>query len=371
MKKPIADGIRVYCSHDKIVKIDELKPNPKNPNQHPDEQIELLAKIIQSNGWRARIVVSNLSGMIVKGHGRYQAAVLAGLGEVPVEYQDYASRDDEIKDLIADNKISEFSKLSYGLVREIIESLPDINLDETLDLSMFGFDEIELAKLLDDDTTILGIDSIDKDLFPIKSMVPHPRNYRKHPDNQLEHIIKSIQVNGLYQEVILSSDNVILRGHSIYEAAKKMGIKQVPVTKVNIKSDSVEALKILINDNDFVHLSVIDDRAMVKLLAEIKERDELLGTGYDSKMVSALNFVTRPPDTIRSVNYKEHWQGMPEYENGERVFQVSISFEDENDRLNFLKFINATVINHRRKRVWSIWWPERKIADVNTIEFQD
>jgi len=128
--KPImADGIRVYCNHDKIVDVAELKPNPENPNQHPDEQIELLAKIIQSNGWRDRIVVSNLSGMIVKGHGRHSAAILAGLAAVPVEYQDYASRDDEIRDLIADNKIAELSDIDNDIAMELLSSLGDVDVE--------------------------------------------------------------------------------------------------------------------------------------------------------------------------------------------------------------------------------------------------
>ena len=40
-----AGNIPVYCSHDKIVPVEELKPNPKNPNRHPGDQVELLAKL--------------------------------------------------------------------------------------------------------------------------------------------------------------------------------------------------------------------------------------------------------------------------------------------------------------------------------------
>ena len=73
-RKATAAGIPVYCAHDAIVKTSELKPNPKNPNKHPQEQIEKLGEIIRGNGWRQPITVSTLSGMIVKGHGRLLAA---------------------------------------------------------------------------------------------------------------------------------------------------------------------------------------------------------------------------------------------------------------------------------------------------------
>ena len=39
-------GVPVYCVYDEILKISDLKPNPKNPNQHPQEQIRLLSEII-------------------------------------------------------------------------------------------------------------------------------------------------------------------------------------------------------------------------------------------------------------------------------------------------------------------------------------
>ena len=90
--KAWADGVPVYCAHDAIVDVTTLVPNPANPNKHPDEQIQLLGRIIREhNGWRAPITVSNRSGFIVKGHGRLSAALLEGLKEVPVDYQNYAS----------------------------------------------------------------------------------------------------------------------------------------------------------------------------------------------------------------------------------------------------------------------------------------
>ncbi|HHY48108.1 MAG TPA: ParB N-terminal domain-containing protein [Firmicutes bacterium] len=77
--KAIASGIPVYCSFDELADINTLVPNPRNPNRHPDRQIELLAKIIKAQGWRAPITVSNRSGFIVRGHGRLLAAQRLGV----------------------------------------------------------------------------------------------------------------------------------------------------------------------------------------------------------------------------------------------------------------------------------------------------
>lgn len=81
--KATAGGVPVFCAHDAIVAIEKLIPNPKNPNTHPDAQIQALGRIIRQTGWRAPITVSKRSGFIVKGHGRLAAAKLEGLTEVP------------------------------------------------------------------------------------------------------------------------------------------------------------------------------------------------------------------------------------------------------------------------------------------------
>lgn len=86
-----AGSIPVFCSFDKIIPVGELKPNPKNPNRHPGDQVELLAKVIEMQGWRQPVKVSARSGMIVSGHGRYEAALLLGC-PVPVDIQEYPRR---------------------------------------------------------------------------------------------------------------------------------------------------------------------------------------------------------------------------------------------------------------------------------------
>ena len=61
-----ADGVPVFCTYDTLVSVEDLRPNPGNPNHHGTDQIKRLAAIIKAAGWRNNITVSNLSGMIVK-----------------------------------------------------------------------------------------------------------------------------------------------------------------------------------------------------------------------------------------------------------------------------------------------------------------
>lgn len=133
--------INVFCAYDEIVETKNLKQNPLNPNTHPEEQIELLARIIKKTGWRSPITVSKRSGYIVKGHGRLKAAILAGIQAVPVDYQEYSSDEEEYADLIADNKIAEFSTLDKKLIAELFETY-DFSSDDIL-LTGFKPDEFD------------------------------------------------------------------------------------------------------------------------------------------------------------------------------------------------------------------------------------
>src|ERR1043165_5314028 len=106
-----ASAVPVWCNYSEVIAVDALKPNPRNPNTHPKRQIELLAKNIQHFGWCHPITVSRLTGFIVAGPRRLMAAKHAGLIEVPVEYQDFASESDEIAVLVADNRLAELSNI--------------------------------------------------------------------------------------------------------------------------------------------------------------------------------------------------------------------------------------------------------------------
>ncbi len=145
------DGTAVFCRYDELVMVSRLRPNPGNPNMHSKEQVELLGKIIKTAGWRAPITVSKRSGLITKGHGRRLAAMRTGIMYAPVEYQDYASEEEEHADLLADNRIAELASMDEDKLTAMLKQMQEENGDFDMDLT--GYDEAALAELLDDDTT--------------------------------------------------------------------------------------------------------------------------------------------------------------------------------------------------------------------------
>ena len=139
-KLPQADGVDVYCAHDAIVPVDKVVGNPRNPNTHPAKQLQMLARIIAAQGWRAPITVSERSGFVVRGHGRLEAARILGKASVPVDYQAYGSEAAEWADLIADNRIAELAEIDAPTLREILEA---VNASD-LDLDLTGFTAADL-----------------------------------------------------------------------------------------------------------------------------------------------------------------------------------------------------------------------------------
>lgn len=127
--------------NDKIVwvEIEKLKSHPKNSNKHPQEQIERLAKIINYQGFRNPITVSNLSGYIVAGHGRLEAAKNLKLTKVPVSYQDFTDEKMELAHLNADNAIALWATID---MQAVTDSLKEVNFD--LDLDFLGFKDFKL-----------------------------------------------------------------------------------------------------------------------------------------------------------------------------------------------------------------------------------
>lgn len=120
----------IHCAADNLVEISKLKLHSKNANKHPDDQIERLAKILCAQGFRSPVIVSNLSGCVVAGHGRIEAAKANGWTHVPVNYQDFESEDQEVAHLHADNAIAAWAELDLSAINEQMGDFgPDFDLD--------------------------------------------------------------------------------------------------------------------------------------------------------------------------------------------------------------------------------------------------
>lgn len=201
----------------------------------------------------------------------------------------------------------------------------------------------------------------------ISLLKKHSKNYREHPEDQISHLVESIKKNGVYRAIVIANDNTILAGHGVFLALKKLEYKTAPVFQLNISSESSQALKILIGDNEISHLAEINDRMLSEILKEIKgdDLDNLLGTGYDAQMLANLIFVTRPESEIKDINEAGEWAGLPEFDSGKVPFRLIISFDTQQDKNEFCANVLQVPILGKTK---SIWWPIREKDDSSSIK---
>ena len=118
----------------------DIKPYQKNPRQKYD--IQKVASSIKEYGFQQPIVVDT-AGVIIVGHGRYQAAKSLNLETVPVIIADLPPEKAKAY-RIADNKTNEYSDWDIGLLQQEFTDLLDVNFD----LELTGFDHDELERLI-------------------------------------------------------------------------------------------------------------------------------------------------------------------------------------------------------------------------------
>ncbi|RWH78867.1 MAG: site-specific DNA-methyltransferase [Mesorhizobium sp.] len=119
-----------------------LIPFAKNARTHSDAQVAQIAASIREFGWTNPILVDGDNG-IIAGHGRLLAARKLGMGDVPVIELAGLTEAQKRALVIADNKLA----LNAGWDNELL-GLELADLGELgFDLSLTGFDELEIAAL--------------------------------------------------------------------------------------------------------------------------------------------------------------------------------------------------------------------------------
>lgn len=141
---PTISGIKVKCAYDEIADPKELKPHPENPNTHSKEQLTLYHKIVTFQGWRRAITVSKRSGLITRGHGALEMALMFNIDGVPVDYQDYDSEMEEKADLVADNALA---KLAVMDTKKQTALIAQIDLAD-FDIELVGIPQETIDKML-------------------------------------------------------------------------------------------------------------------------------------------------------------------------------------------------------------------------------
>ena len=135
-----------YCSPE------ELIPYEKNPRDNR-LAIDDVVRSIEEYGFTNPILV-NEEKVILAGHTRREAAILAGMEKVPYIVVDGLTEAQQKAYRLADNKLSELALWDEDLLKEELEDL----LDADYDLSLTGFSDVDLTDILKDEEDLEDIE---------------------------------------------------------------------------------------------------------------------------------------------------------------------------------------------------------------------
>lgn len=118
------------------------------------------------------------------------------------------------------------------------------------------------------------------DYLPIGSLKESERKLRRHDKRQLALLADSLRTFGFVAPVLANAASVILDGHALMEAAREIGIAEIPVVRVEHLTEAQQrALRIALNR--LPELAVWDQEALGLELAELFELSLDVDLGFD------------------------------------------------------------------------------------------
>ena len=119
---------------------------------------------------------------------------------------------------------------------------------------------------------------------------PHPSNARVHDRRQIEKIAGSIQSFGFINPILIDAADRIIAGHGRVEAAKLLGLSEVPTLRIDHLSEEQKRAYI-IADNKLAELADWDQEILateLKLLTEIEIDFDIGVIGFETAEIDLL-----------------------------------------------------------------------------------
>ena len=107
------------------------------------------------------------------------------------------------------------------------------------------------------------------ELMWTSALVVDPRNPRKHSDQQIKQIARSIDTFGFNVPILIDRNNNVLAGHGRLLACQKLGRREVPAIRLDLTE--AEARAFMIADNRLADLAAWDERLLAGALNDLSE----------------------------------------------------------------------------------------------------
>ncbi len=116
-------------------------------------------------------------------------------------------------------------------------------------------------------TTAPALNKLEVEMRPIESVRPYTGNPRVCPSEAVEAVARSIEAFGFRQAIVVDEDGVIIVGHTRLAAAKKLGLREVPVHVASLTPEQARAYRIA--DNRTGQISGWDDHLLAEEIRKL------------------------------------------------------------------------------------------------------
>jgi DNA modification methylase len=125
-------------------------------------------------------------------------------------------------------------------------------------------------------------------MTPLDKLIPYARNARTHSDEQVAQIAASISEFGFNNPILTDGEHGLIAGHGRLAAARKLGLKEVPVIELGHLSDTQKKAYILA-DNRIALNAGWDDGLLTLELQELQGANVDLGLlGFGDEEIERL-----------------------------------------------------------------------------------
>jgi hypothetical protein len=131
---------------ERLLSIQEIKPNPRNARNHSNAQIRQIAESMKACGFCAPVLVDENFNLIA-GHARLKAAEISGIREIPAIVLSGLSPGRKRALALADNKLCSNAGWDRERLATELPELADLLIEEKLDISLTGFSPAEIDQL--------------------------------------------------------------------------------------------------------------------------------------------------------------------------------------------------------------------------------
>jgi DNA modification methylase len=124
--------------------------------------------------------------------------------------------------------------------------------------------------------------------WPVERLIPFARNPRTHTDEQVAQIAASMVEFGWVNPILVGADGVIIAGHARLQAARKLGLSEVPVIVLDHLTEA-QRRALVIADNKLALSAGWDEELLRGLLSELREDEfNLEVLGFSDEELNAL-----------------------------------------------------------------------------------